>query len=131
MADSAAVGTGPDAVELAGLSILRRRAEEDEQEPFETGIRLSKAGYRTVLPFVARVQRDSPADQAGVQKDDLILAVNGKNIKDADEYEERMKDREPDEAVTLVIRRGRRILTVELPVPSGAAREGAAIEGGG
>lgn len=117
MAESSG-GAEADPLHLAGLNLRRRTPDADADKPFDTGVRLTKAGYRTVLPFVTRVQRDSPADRAGVRKDDLILAVNGKNIKDVDEYDERMNDRAPDEPVILVIRRGRRILTVQLEKPA-------------
>ena len=113
----ATAGSPPDPLHFAGLNLPGRSAEAAAADLFDTGVRISKAGYRTVLPFVARVQRGSPADGAGVQNDDLVLAVNGRNIKSADEYEERIKDRAPEEPVTLVIRRGRRILTVELARP--------------
>ncbi len=113
----------PDALRAAGFSPRGPTKRKEPDELFETGIRLSKAGYRTVLPFVERVQRDSPAAQAGVRKDDLILAVNGKNVADVDQYESRIRACEPGEPLTLVIRRRRRILTVQLTNSEASKRQ--------
>jgi len=78
------------------------------------GIRMSRAGYQKALPFVERVQRDSPASRAGLRKDDLILSVNGKNVADVDEFDLRMKDPSSFEAVELLVRRERTILTIRV-----------------
>jgi len=82
--------------------------------PFDSGIRLTKAGYRTVLPFVERVQRNSPAARAGVRKDDLILSVNERNVQSVEECTERLTAAAGDEPIHLVIRRGREILTLQI-----------------
>lgn len=83
-------------------------------EAVDLGIRISKAGFQSVLPFVDRVRRDSAAARAGVRKDDLILSVNGRNVADIDEYESRIASLEVGEPVDLVIRRGREILAVRI-----------------
>lgn len=103
-----------DRMQTAGFIPRERTERKESEKPFDPGIRLSKAGYRTILPFVERVRRNSPAARAGVRKDDLILAVNGKNVADVKAYESRLRALQPGEPVTLVIRRGRRILTTEL-----------------
>ena len=106
-----------DPMQTAGLTPRGRMGRDESEKSFDPGIRLSKAGYRTILPFVERVRRNSPAARAGVRKDDLILAVNGKNVADVKEYESRLRALLPGEPVTLVIRRGRTILTTELVDP--------------
>lgn len=85
-----------------------------DAETVDLGIRISKAGFQSVLPFVDRVRRDSAAARAGVRKDDLILSVNGRIVADIDEYESRIGSLEADEPVDLVIRRGREILVVRI-----------------
>jgi len=80
----------------------------------DLGIKLSRTGYRTVLPFVERVRRGSPASRAGVRRDDLILSVNGRTVESAREYDARVEAVTPGESVHLVIRRGRRILDVHV-----------------
>ena len=106
-----------DPMQIAGFILRERMGRNVSEKSFDPGIRLSKAGYRTILPFVERVRRNSPAARAGVRKDDLILAVNGKNVADVKEYESRLRALQPGEPVTLVIRRGRTILTTELVDP--------------
>lgn len=92
-----------------------------DAEPVDLGLRISKAGYQTVLPFVERVKRGSPAKKAGVRKDDLVLSVNGHSVSDIDEYETRIRRVAPGEPVDLVLRRGRRIVSVriETSAPAG------------
>ena len=82
--------------------------------PFDPGIRISRVGYRTVLPFVERVRAGSPAQRAGVRRDDLILAVNGRSVADVAAYDDRLRALGPDEAIDLVVRRGRAILTIHI-----------------
>ncbi|MCH9001542.1 MAG: serine protease [Planctomycetes bacterium] len=80
----------------------------------DLGIRLSRAGYRTVLPFVERVRRNSPAARAGIRPDDLILSINGRAVASVQDFDSRMKGAAPGERMLLVIRRGRRILDVQI-----------------
>lgn len=82
-----------------------------EERPFDLGIRLSKTGYQSVLPFVERVLRESSAATLGVRKDDLILSVNGRNVSSVEEYDSRMQAVRADEEVVLIVRRGREILS--------------------
>lgn len=81
---------------------------------FDTGIRLAKAGYLSKLPFVDHVKRNSPAARAGVRKDDLILSVNDREVQSVEECKSRLGEIPGDEAVRLVIRRGRRFVTVQI-----------------
>ncbi len=78
------------------------------------GIRVTRTGYRRIPPFVERVRRGSPALHAGVRKDDLILSVNGRSVADVEAYDDRMGKAAPNEPIDLVIRRGRRILTIRI-----------------
>lgn len=82
------------------------------KEIMDVGIRMSKAGYQTVLPFVDRVKRGSPAAVAGVRKDDLILSINNRNVSSIDEYQKRMRSIRSSDPIDLVLRRGRHIITV-------------------
>lgn len=86
--------------------------------PIDPGIRLSRFGYRRVLPFVERVIPGSPADRAGVRKNDLILSVNGRNVSDAAGYDAGVNELAPGEPIDLVIRRNRNLLTVRVDTSS-------------
>jgi len=80
----------------------------------DTGIKVARAGYKKVLPFVERVRKNSPADRAGVRADDLIMSVNGKAVADVEAYDERIKGIPTAAPIELVIRRDRKILTVRV-----------------
>jgi serine protease Do len=93
---------------------LTPAAVDGQVQPIDPGIRLVRTGYRKLPPMVERVRRGSPAERAGVRPDDLILSVNGKSVGDATEYDERLRTLTSGEAVDLVIRRGRSVLSFRL-----------------
>jgi regulator of sigma E protease len=70
-----------------------------------------------VTPLVDGVEKDSPAEKAGVKKDDIVAAVNGKPIYNAlslvDEIE-----KHPTDELTLDVRRGPETLSLKMrPMP--------------
>lgn len=78
------------------------------------GIRLFPLAYRQALPFVERVELGSPAERAGLRKEDLIISANGTAIPNARAFH-RLCDRlSPGEELTLVIKRGQALLTLRL-----------------
>jgi S1-C subfamily serine protease len=78
----------------------------------KAGVRMSKVGYKVVLPFVARVRLGSIASRAGVRKDDLILSVNGRNVPDMAAFAKTMSFLAPDEPWIFDIRRGNHIVSL-------------------
>ncbi len=80
----------------------------------DPGIRLTRTGYRDLPPMVDRVRRGSAAELAGVRQDDLILSINGKNVANPEEYDERLRSVTAGEGIDLVIRRGRNVVTIRL-----------------
>ena len=112
-----------DAGSVAQQHMRQARDAGKPSEPVDLGIRLSRLGYKKVLPFVERVRLKSPAHSAGVRADDLILSVNGRNVADVSAYENRVKYLLPDEPVDLVIRRGRAILTIRIDPPRQETQE--------
>lgn len=90
------------------------RIKPKSKAKIDIGIRISKAGYQTVLPFVERVKFGSPASKAGVRRDDLILSVNNRNVASIEEYQKRLQDVSPNKSIVLVVRRGRNILNLEV-----------------
>jgi len=89
----------------------------ERHEAVDIGIRVSRAGYQSVLPFVERVIRGSPAERAGIRKDDLVLSINRKNVATADEYVAELAELAADKPIDIVLRRGRRIITVQIGAP--------------
>ncbi len=82
------------------------------------GIKLAGLGYRHVSAFVERVQPDSPAAEAGVRPDDLILAIGNSRVSDADEYQKLVARLIPGERVSFVVKRGEELIALELEVAS-------------
>jgi serine protease Do len=64
--------------------------------------------------YVSIVEKDSPADKAGLKVDDLILAVDGKKITGSEDLVTEVSSRRPGDRVTLTIWRDRR--EIEAPV---------------
>lgn len=83
----------------------------------EVGIRITRTGYNRLPPMVERVQWGSPAEKAGIRKDDLILSVDGRTVNDVAEYDERMSMVVPGEPLIFVVRRGERILSLQVETP--------------
>ncbi len=103
----------------AGVRVTQREYTErdsqtSEPAPFDPGIRMSRVGYRRVLPFVERVRSGSPAQEAGIRKDDLILSVNGRSVPDVAAFDTYLARLMPNEPIDLVIRRGRTIVSVRI-----------------
>ena len=67
--------------------------------------------------YVDAVQPGSPAKQAGLQPDDLIVFVGDRLIPSCRVLEEEFGRLEPGDTLRLVVRRGDRLQTFEFPVP--------------
>jgi serine protease Do len=80
------------------------------------GITMTRLGFRHVAAFVERVAKQSPADQAGVRPDDLIIAVDGRRVGDAAEFESAAAGLAPGRTVQLTIRRGEEVINVDVLV---------------
>lgn len=64
--------------------------------------------------IIERVVENSPGERAGLKNNDLIIAMNGNNIRDMERFKELLFSHEPGEKVVLsVIRRKREL---EIPV---------------
>lgn len=73
---------------------------------------LSKAGGA----IVTSVERDSPADRAGLQAGDVIVAFNGTPVASADDLVPRVSSAPPGSRVRLTVMRDGRTHTVEVTV---------------
>ena len=84
--------------------------------------------------LVNDVQRGGPADRAGVQRGDVITAVNGSRIADSNELRNRVAVLGPDAKVDLTVVRGGKtqnlaVTLEELPSKSAAHRPAAPSDG--
>jgi len=78
------------------------------------GIRLFPLAYRQGLPFVDSVDLGSPAERAGVRKEDLILSVNGAPVPNARAFQRACDSLGAGDDLALVIRRGETLVTVTM-----------------
>ena len=60
--------------------------------------------------LIAGVQRGSPADAGGIKPGDILLAVNGKTVKDPQEMLELIARQQPGESVPFKLRRQQALL---------------------
>lgn len=80
----------------------------------DIGIRLSRMGYRHVSAYIERVRPGSPAATAGLRGEDLIVAVDGRRIADAEACDEAIRKLVPGQKATLVVKRGQEFLNLEV-----------------
>lgn len=74
---------------------------------------VSVAEYQDQKPMIGWVEPGSPAERAGLQLDDVILAVNHKKAKTWDDVEIAVGIK-PERLITLEIERSGRVITVAL-----------------
>jgi serine protease Do len=94
------IGKGKVARGWLGLGLSLEPLTDDDREV------LTLPTTQGVL--IERVLKDSPAEKAGMQPEDVIVAVNGEPVRDSDYFRSVVADLGPNQAVTLrVIRDGR------------------------
>lgn len=66
--------------------------------------------------LVNRVEEDSPADEAGIRRGDVIVSLNGKSIEDSGELIDAVRSLTPGKDVDVIVLRGddRKKISVEL-----------------
>ena len=92
----------------------RVAARPSSRSPAYTGMKMFELGYRQKLVYVERVRRGSPADDAGVKSDDLIVTVNGQRVRDLAEYRRWLADLNAGDTMQVVLKRADRLLELSL-----------------
>ncbi len=87
-----------------------------KRKPAYLGIKLSKLGYQHVAAYVARVRPGSPAAEAGIQSDDLIIGLNGRRISGAEVYQEVLATLVPGRIIQMIVKRGNEVLVLSITV---------------
>ena len=80
------------------------------------GIKISRLGFRHVSAYVERVRPGSPAAEAGIRPDDLIVGMNGKRVADATAYKSLVQEMTPGQMARFVIKRGNDFITADVTV---------------
>ena len=63
---------------------------------------------------VTAVQQNSPASEAGLERGDVITAVDGKAVGSTEEFIQIVESHKPGQTLTLSVKRGGRMLAIEL-----------------
>lgn len=62
--------------------------------------------------LVESVQKDSPADKAGIRVGDIVLAVDGKDVESAGDLRQSLQDKKEGDSVRVEVLRGRARQTI-------------------
>jgi len=73
---------------------------------------ISYMGVPKLLTYVDKVTKDSPAYQAGIQKEDKILQINGHNVLYWENVGKQINASKGD--ITLIVERNNRLVTLQL-----------------
>jgi serine protease Do len=81
-----------------------------------TGIRIFTLSGKRAPAYIDRVIADSPADRAGLRKDDLVLEINKTWVRHVRDYQETAGALRPGDTVEMIVKRGSEILRVTFTV---------------
>jgi serine protease Do len=86
--------------------------------PAYLGVRLFTLSGKRAPAYVDRVLPGSPAENAGIRKDDLVLSVAGTVVRNCRECQEAFRRLVPGETVPFLVKRKNTIVTVRVvPAP--------------
>jgi len=107
---------------IAGKYRARQRDPDETNvvarfRPLEFGIVLVPDVLFRTPAFIDAVQRGSAAARAGLQPDDLILFINGDLVQSCRVFKQSLGRIDSGGVLKLTVRRGDKLLPVELPVP--------------
>lgn len=80
------------------------------------------AGKQVMTPEIGQVQEKSPAATAGLKKNDLIVAVNGKEIQTWEQIKEAIHGM-AGHAISVTVKRGQKFLTFQVTPEEAASRD--------
>lgn len=78
------------------------------------GLRLFRLGGEKSPAYVDYVSPGSPAKNAGLKKDDLILVLGETEIRNCKQYDDAMKELAPGKPVSFIVKRGSKIETLTI-----------------
>lgn len=99
---------------VAGTLPAQSETEVVDKKPAEFGIVLFKLGSRDTPAYVERVKRGSPAAEAKLQPDDMIISIDGNKIGNNKDFEETLDKLVPGEEVLMIVKRGRELVRVRI-----------------
>lgn len=85
----------------------------------ELGIRLFALGGRKSPAYIDRVVAGSPAAQAGLKTDDLIVSIGGQVVRDGGDFRRIVESLRPGSEVVLEVKRKNELLSVKITPAAG------------
>lgn len=104
-----------EVAEIPGDPTVAPPPSADRARP-ELGIRLFDVGGRTRPAYVERVRPDSPAHEAGIRPNDLILSLADEPITTCDDFYDVLRTLRVGQSIIIVIKRGEEARSLELTV---------------
>ena len=89
-------------------------AVEPEAKPGVTGINLFTFSGKRAPAYIDSVVPDSPAAKAGLQKDDLVLSLDGEIVRSVRHYQELTKELPAGKEIVIILKRGDEIVSAKL-----------------
>jgi serine protease Do len=83
-------------------------------KPGDLGIRLFALAGRKGPAFVDRVVANSPAATAGIKSDDLVISLDGKPIKNSDDFAKAIATIKSGQEVAVIVKRKNDLVSVQL-----------------
>lgn len=78
------------------------------------GIRLFALGGRNSPAYIDRVSPSSPASKVKLQPDDLIVSIDGQQVRTVRDYGKILESLVPEQAVTLIVKRRNSLVEVKI-----------------
>ncbi len=86
----------------------------EKKEIGELGIQVFLMGGRKSPAYVDRIKRGSPAAEAGMKADDVIVSINGEKIASVKDFQDTIKTLPVGEEVLLIYKRGNGLIRQKL-----------------
>jgi serine protease Do len=90
--------------------VLPELLDVERRQRIDSGLRIGELGE----PKVIEVRADSPADEAGIQLGDVLLAVDGRPVRKGVDFDIALINHVPNDELDLTLRRGERQIYTRL-----------------
>ncbi|MDY7109186.1 MAG: trypsin-like peptidase domain-containing protein [Planctomycetota bacterium] len=100
--------------------VLPELLDVERRQRIDSGLRVGALGE----PRVIEVRADSPADEAGIQPGDVLLAVDGRPVRKGVDFDIALLNHDAGDELDLTLRRGERQVDAELRLAARPAPDG-------